>query len=83
MTSFQIETEKPNAVAFSIPVEVAPSGKALAVKERIEKRLTGETSNEACDLESVNEKLSKAKELREGQIEKQAKVLQERSTKRE
>lgn len=63
---FQIETEKPNAVAFSIPLDTSAASpeKTTAIKQRIEKRLaTEETHN--LDVEG---KLTKAKEIRENRI---------------
>ena len=53
MNVVTIETEKPNAVAFSIPVEPSNAEKAQAIKARVEKRLNTGESNE-LDLESVN-----------------------------
>ena len=66
---FQIETEKPNSVAFSIPVEgsAASPEKITIIKERLEKRLQSGVP-EVVNLEEVNGRLSKAKEVRENRI---------------
>jgi hypothetical protein len=64
---FQIETEKPNAVAFSIPADTkaASPEKLSAIKEKLEKRLT---HGEPCCEANFEEKLSKAQELRDTRI---------------
>ena len=69
MLSIQIETEKPNSVAFSIPLEgsAASPEKVIIIKERLEKRLQSEVP-EVVNLEEVNERLSKANQLRETRI---------------
>ena len=62
---FQIETEKSNAVAFTIPVDTkaASPEKVTAIKEKLEKRLSVEPTEP-----NFEEKLSKAQELRDTRI---------------
>lgn len=65
---FQIETEKPNAVAFSIPVQdaAASPAKVHVIKERLEKRLHND--HEEHHIEEVEQRLDKARQLRETRI---------------
>jgi hypothetical protein len=75
---FQIDTEKPNAVAFTVPLEgsAASPEKITIMKERLEKRLAhGADVSEPAHIEEVNGRLSKAKELRDTRIKEQTKVL--------
>ena len=66
---FQIETEKPNAVAFSIPVQdaAASPAKVHVIKERLEKRLHPSGSEE-LNIQEVESRLDKARQLRETRI---------------
>ena len=79
---YQIETEKPNAVAFSIPLETkaASPAKLNVIKQRLSKRLGNE--NEEHNLEEVESKLEKARQLRENRINETTRVLQELDSKR-
>ncbi len=66
---FQIETEKPNAVAFSIPVQdvAASPAKVHDIKERLEKRLHG-SGPEELNIKEVEQRLDKARQIRETRI---------------
>ena len=67
---FQFETEKPNAVAFNIPVEGSPASpaKVRVVKERLAKRLSANENEETLTLKEVQDRLEKAEHIRDSKI---------------
>ena len=81
--SMQIETEKPNSVAFSIPLDhsAASPEKAQVIKQRLEKRLTPAESEETAA--QVQERLEHATKLRDLKLKNKTRVLQELDSKRE